>query len=635
MDVIEKGVTIRMCGIAGIVRADGKAVIKEEIQSLINYQKHRGPDGEGIWLKGNIALGHRRLSIIDIEGGAQPFKSEDGTRIIVYNGEIYNYLELKKELAEKGAKFRTRSDTEVVLWAYQIWGQDCCRHLRGMFAFAIVDMIKQKIFIARDHFGIKPVVYYYDNHNFAFASEIQALKTLPFFSNELSGTQIDKFLCLQYIPAPDSIFEHVKKMLPGTYMEIGFDGKIINVQQYYKIPIDRRKCELSEEESIAEFDCVLRESVRHHTISDVPVGCYLSGGIDSTLMAIYMAENSTRPIDTFSIGFTNDNNSDLPYAKWAAQVLGTNHHLEILQPDTLNVLDELVPIFGEPYGESVIIPYYYLAKMTARSVKVTLTGDGGDEIFCGYPTYAEWSRRLNNVPSVTHRVEQETRNLIRRVLGRRRQILYWKQTPDNWTSIINFFNHDERVALWKEDYRNSVNYGIQEIEDVMRLTENLHPLRQVQLTDIKTYLANDILVNSDISTMWHGVEARTPIIDSKVVEFAMKIPVDYNVGYFKEYGLQYKLLLKKLLLKRFPESFVFRPKRGFSSPLRTWLFDGENISNKLIERIRDPQARIFEYFNYCVVESIIQNKNANQIWLLLVLEYWLEYENRRQTVAIG
>ncbi len=383
-----------MCGIVGLLRFDAQTADYDTVAPLIKALVHRGPDDEGLIVRGPAILGHTRLSIIDLEGGRQPLANEDETVWITYNGEIYNYRELREYLEAKGHIFRTKSDTEVIVHAYEQWGDSCVEYFRGMFAFAILDLRVRRFFLGRDHFGIKPLYYLRTNTFFAFASEIQVLRLLPDVDWTLDLGAIDEYLRLRYIPAPKTIYCNVQKMLPAYRLSVTFDGKCSPPEEYWQLEF-RPNFRRSQEDTLEELDEVVRDSVRAHLVADVPFGAFLSGGVNSSTIVAYMAEILGRPIATFSIGFDETGFDELPYARQAANIWHTEHQEEIVKPAALSILPQLVQNYGEPFGDHSAIPTYYVSRLARSRVTMVLSGDGGDECFAGYEdTYGRWVEHI-------------------------------------------------------------------------------------------------------------------------------------------------------------------------------------------------------------------------------------------------
>jgi asparagine synthase (glutamine-hydrolysing) len=602
-----------MCGISGIVKLNGSPVTKSEVGELNDSMDHRGPDASGVWRNKNVGIGHRRLAIIDLKTGAQPMFNIDKTIGITFNGEIYNYLDLRAELQRQGYKFATTSDTEVIINAYAHWGDDCVKHFRGMFAFAIVDLRKQRMFIARDQLGIKPLVYYIHGNTFAFASEIHAFKKLPHPKLDINLPALDQYLWLQYIPAPQSIFKQVFKLPPAHRMSVSFDGKVFAPEEYWRLEFqpDYRR---SERDWLHDLEEVLEDSVKSHLIADVPVGAFLSGGIDSSAVVALAAKALDRPLKTFSMGFEEPEFDESPYALQAAKIWKTEHFNEIVKPDSLDILPGIVHHFGEPFGDSSAIPTYYVSKLARKHVTVSLSGDGGDEMFAGYQSYQTWMQYLESIAPEPGRVGK----VIQKYLG--------KPSMANlnvWMNVIQYIPTADRISLWRPDYQENIGESLGAFELAFDRTRSFTDLSKAQYTDIKTYLPFDILTKVDIASMCHSLESRTPLVDVRVAEFAAQIPPEINYRITKDGEIQGKVLLKKLLEKYYPREFVYRQKKGFSMPITKWFSSGGSYHSEVQSRLLGRNSLLHEYFEPEKIKQFINEGKQPWVWLLLFLEEWL------------
>lgn len=609
-----------MCGIAGCITFD-RANPSGLAEKMVSILSHRGPDGEGIWSQGNIAIGHRRLSIIDLETGKQPMSNEDGTVTITYNGELYNYKELRLELLRLGHTFRTSSDTEVIIHAYEQWCDACVEHFRGMFSFGIVDTRNRRLFLARDHLGIKPLVYYSSRGRFAFASEIQALKAAADEPLEVDLHSIDQFLWLQYIPAPNSIFRQVRKLLPGHRMSVTFDGNVSDPEEYWRLEFQAIKGK-SEQDWQDEVDAALHESVKAHLVSDVPFGAFLSGGVDSSLVVAYMAQSLNTPVETFSIGFGESEYSELAYAETAARRWDTNHHVEIVKPDALGILPDLVRHYGEPFGDSSAVPTYYVSKMARRHATMVLSGDGGDEMFAGYQSYTDW---------LTYLGREVHKPFWKKALYPLAVNLFPERYPprhphgaslDNWLRFVTYFPTPLRESLWKHEYRSAVCPKVDVFELEFYRAKNFSDIHKAQYLDIKTYLPFDILTKVDVASMMSSLEVRTPLVDVKVAELAAQIPSSLNTACYNGTWTG-KRLLKKVMEKYYPADFVHREKMGFAVPVQKWFGSGGELHSEVVGRLTGRKSNIGEYFNQNMIRRVTAQNNFGHIWQLLFLEEWL------------
>ena len=605
-----------MCGIVGILRK-GQSVDPAEVEAMNSHLVHRGPDGFGVHVHENVGIGHRRLSLIDLEGGKQPMSDDSGRYHITFNGEIYNFLELQKELRDAGVQFTTRSDTEVVLYAYLHWGEDCVNRLRGMFAFCVVDTVKRQLFMARDHLGIKPLFYAKQNGFVAFASELQAFKGVQGFESDLDLRAVDEFLWLQYIPAPRTVFKNVYKLKPGHSLVIGFGGEVGEPRSFWEVKFKPDQ-KLTLNDAVDKLEAELKASVKAHLVADVPFGAFLSGGLDSTLVVTYMAELLKHPVKTFSIGFNEKSFSELPYARQVAEQLGTEHHEEIVEVDALGILPELVKHAGEPFGDSSLVPTYFVSKLASKHVKMVLSGDGGDEAFGGYKTYTDFMHwELAHGQSSLKRI---ARAGLEKVMPSR---FPKRGTLNNWFNYITYFQHADRLALWKGDYHTHVHARQAEFEDFWARTADFDTAQKLQYMDMRTYMPYDILTKVDIASMYHSLEVRTPLVDKEIWNFAATLPTEYTV-HAMEGAYSGKFVMKKLLERHFPKEFVYRKKMGFSIPSTFW-FDAENSSgNAIRERLMSPDTHISKYFNAEAIDKQFAEKRVGRIWLMLFLEYWLD-----------
>ena len=611
-----------MCGIIGILNLDKRPVSSRLLDQMTSALSHRGPDETGAWKNGFIGLGHKRLSIIDLQTGKQPMSDKTGNVWITYNGELYNFLELKQLLILKGYSFRTTSDTEVILYSYIEWGDNCVEKFRGMFAFGILDMTKKRLFLARDHLGIKPLVYLSTPGCFAFSSEIQALRCLDNIPLELDLRAIDQYLFLQYIPAPLTIYKQVKKLPPAHRLSISFDGEISGPERYWDLEF-KPDHSLDESEWLEALDKVLYDSVKAHLVSDVPFGAFLSGGIDSTAIVTYMAQILKQPVKTFSIGFEEEAFNELQYAEVVAKQCMTDHHVEIVKPDALSILPKLVKHYGEPFGDSSALPTYYVSEMARKHVPMVLSGDGGDEAFAGYNTYRGWIQWLK-----FHKTPFWKKVLypaVSSIFPKR----YPKRTSEtkNWFKQINYFPDDLRRELWRREYRDIPGLPIEAFEKESDNTADYGAINKVQYMDIKTYLPYDILTKVDIASMLNSLEVRTPLVDVRVFEFAATIPEHLNMNKNANNEFEGKLLLKKLLKKYYPETFIHRTKMGFSVPIQKWFEAPDNLQNDILDRILQKNSLINEFFCPEQIGKLIETQSYSLLWLILFLEEWL-YQNK-------
>lgn len=610
-----------MCGISGIIRFS-EQVDRCEIERMTSIQSHRGPDGYGIKLWNNVAIGHRRLSIIDLETGRQPMSNEDGTVWITYNGELYNFLTLREDLVRSGHTFRTHSDTEVIIHAYEEWGDACVERFRGMFAFGIVDHRRQRIFLARDHVGIKPLVYYLDAGSFAFASEIQAFHGISGASFDMDLQAIDQYLWLQYIPAPRSVFKQVKKLPPAHRMSITFNGKVSEPEEYWRMEF-KPDHSRTENEWLEGLDKVLHDSIKAHLVADVPFGAFLSGGVDSSAVVAYMSQILDKPVKTFSIGFEEADFSELKYAEIVAKRWGTEHHVEIVKPDALSILPDLVRHYGEPFGDSSAIPTYYVCKMARKHVPMVLSGDGGDEIFAGYGSYIAWLKYLAKTPPQRPLWKRALYPVAHTLFPQR----YLSETPrsrvENWLAFINYIPTLQRESLWRKEYHSCIMPHLDVFTKEFAKTKSYSQVHKVQYMDLKTYLPFDILTKVDAASMMNSLEVRTPLIDKCVYEYALRIPDKYCIAQDSQGEFHGKLLLKQLMLKYYEPEFLHRKKMGFEVPVRKWFAKDGLLYKELCERLTGKESSIRDYFEVSSISHLIEKNKTGPLWLLFFLEEWI------------
>lgn len=615
-----------MCGIAGLIHKH-RPIREDELLAMTNAIQHRGPDGTGIWFESQhrCGLGHRRLSIIDLTGGAQPMSDLSGRIELVFNGEIYNYRDLKKELLQFGYSFATQSDSEVIIYAYKHWGKDCVKHLRGMFAFAIADEDKQELFVARDHFGIKPMYYYEDPECFAFGSEIQAIRALPSFELEVDWSAIDQYLCLQYVPHPLTAFKGLKKLPPGHTLSVTYAGKVGLPQPYWHFNFEPEYGR-SEADWLEELDVTLRNSVEAHLVADVPFGAFLSGGIDSSLVVSYMAQIMGQPVKTFSIGFKEEKYNETAYAQQVAQKWGTEHHVEIVEPQGLDILPKLVQHYGEPFADSSALPTWYVSQLARRHVTMALTGDGGDELFAGYTRYARFAAQQQLWPLDANKLKALIYPLAHAMDPYKypsNAALWAGKSLRNLLEYMRIVPFALRQKLWLPAYQEHLQSIPPLFSKVYAAAKDLPLTNLFQQVDIQTYLPLDILTKVDVASMMHSLEVRPPIIDVKVAELAARIPASFNLA---KVGGKYegKILLKKLLNRHFDHNFVYRQKRGFAVPLEFWFGKGGNQQNYLKEKLLSQDSKLKGIFDQKVIEKMLRYPHFSySIWSFLVLEEWL------------
>lgn len=587
---------------------------------------HRGPDGEGFFIRDGVALGHRRLAIIDLEGGRQPLSNEDGSVWITFNGEIYNYRELRTQLETAGHRFATHSDTEVIVHGYEQWGAALANRLRGMFAFAVADFSARRVFLARDHFGIKPLYYRGGPGFFAFASELPALRQVDAPSPRGRLEAVEHYLRYRYIPGPETVYAGVFHLPPACHMTVGFDGRQSDPVEYWHLRYASERG-TSDAEWEERFEAVVRESVQTHLVADVPFGVFLSGGIDSTLVAATMAGLVNRPLTAFSIGFTEDGFSELAHAAEAARVLGVNLESEVVTPDVAHLLPELVAHHGQPFADTSMIPTWYVSRLARRRVPMVLSGDGGDEAFAGYPRYANWLSdgvwaEVRGLLQSPRGVFWRTPRILRRV--RRKpadEVTCW----EDWCGLIP---PDFRRALWRAEYRPMVDGTCPAFERAATRAPRADRLSWPQAVDYQTYLPGDILPKVDIASMAHGLEVRPPLVDVRVAELAASLPPDQRVRR-RGHERILKWLPKRVLERRFPSEFVHRPKMGFGIPEDGWLRPGTQVRGMLDDLALADGAAVHRWFDPRTLRDWAKRLDERGhstgafLWAVLILSIWL------------
>jgi asparagine synthase (glutamine-hydrolysing) len=620
-----------MCGITGFVRNDGKPVDEALLARMNEAITHRGPDEDGFYVNGPVGMAMRRLAIIDLKGGQQPIHNQDRTAWIVYNGEIYNYLELREKLEKLGHTFYTNSDTEAIVHAYDQYGVDCPNHLRGMFAFAIWNERDQELFLARDRVGKKPLLYSLVNGQLIFASEFSALLLHPDVSRQIEPEALDYYLSFMCIPAPLTAYRAIRKLEPGHWLR--WRKGEIEIQRYWQ-PDFTKKLVIDEEEAGERTVEILRDAVRVRLMSEVPLGAFLSGGIDSSAVVALMAQESTERVKTFSIGFDEQDFSELHHARRIAEHVGADHHEFIVRPDAVEVLPMLVEHYGEPYADSSAVPTYYVAKETRKHVTVALNGDGGDESFAGYERYVAMglTEKYRRVPSfLRESVIKETVNLIptsptKRSMARSVQRLLdgvSRPRVDRYTHWVSVFNDETKKPLYSDFFREQTSQadpaGL--LGTWFKRANGIGIVDAMLLTDQMTYLPNDLLVKVDIATMAVSLEARSPFLDHHVIEFAASLPQNLKLR-----RLTTKYLLKKVLRKLLPSENLNRRKMGFGVPIGHW-FRGK-MQPFLREVILSDKALRRGLFQPDTVRQLVElhargeRDYSHQLWTLLMLELW-------------
>ncbi len=620
-----------MCGIAGFISRDRGASLEPRealLDRMCRIIAYRGPDEQGMVVRGRAALGMRRLSIIDLEGGQQPIYTEDGNLAIVFNGEIYNFQELRAELEGLGHRFRSKSDTEVVVHAFEEYGIDCLEKLRGMFAFAIWNFREETLFIARDRVGKKPLFFYQiPNGDFVFGSELKTLLVHGGVTRTIDKSALDAYLTFGYVPEEFCIFEGVSKLPPGHYLVL--KNGDASVRQYWDFKFDADEPEQSEEYYVRTLREKLEDAVRVRMISDVPLGAFLSGGVDSSTVVAYMSKLSDKPVKTFSIGFNEDSFDELKYARVAAKHFGTEHHEFVVTPDLVETIDELVWHFDEPFADSSALPTFMVSKLAREYVTVILSGDGGDELFGGYTRYV-----TNQSRDVFGRLPKGIRTQVLQKLSTRlphgapgKNYLYniGLAAEDRYIDSISHFNGPRRQALYATAYAEELNgtFGVGEklYRKLADAVDGGSAIDKLLYLDSKTYLPGDILTKVDRMSMANSLEARVPLLDHKLIEFVMTIPSRLKMN-----GSVSKYILKKAMEGTVPNEILHRSKQGFGVPIGEWI--KQQLRERIVSDLRDPRSRKRGYFDEKYIETLLDEHQRNrrdrshELWMLWMLELW-------------
>jgi len=603
-----------MCSINGILYHDRARLVDEAVlERMRAVQQHRGPDERGLWTGGHVGFGFNRLAIIDLASGHQPMTNEDGSVCLVFNGEIYNFRDLRRELADRGRPFRTQSDTEVILRAWEQWGEDCVERLRGMFAFVLWDRNSQTLFGARDRLGIKPLYYWAGADSFAFASELKALLACDWIPRRLDPVALEEYLRRRYVIGPRTILRDVRKLPPGHCFTLR-NGEL-HIRRYWRLPPAPPRG-INETEAIEEFRALMDETVRIHLIADVPLGAFLSGGLDSSSIVGWMTRLGVNPVQTFSIGYDSPE-SELAYARRVAEHFHTDHHeLRLTPAHFRDLLPKIVWHMDEPVADEACVPLLYLAEFARRKVTVVLSGEGADELFGGYQfNYARnmaWER-WRAIPGVIQAAEVASRLPSSRI--RRRATVLKTPLEQRYQGVSMAFSPEEaqRLLLDAPAAKSS------SVEDAYRQCNGRDALSRMLFVDTATWLPDDLLTKADRMTMAASLELRVPFLDHKVVEFAWSLPSSLKIR-----GETAKYLLKKAVHPMLPEEIIYREKKGFPVPLNAWL------RNELAEFSRDAllsRGGAGDFLNRSELERLLdshqQRDHTQQLLALLVFDQWV------------
>lgn len=617
-----------MCGIAGMVRFDGVRPDENELSRAAQALKHRGPDDSGIFVKDAAALVHTRLSIIDLASGHQPIFSPDGSVVTVLNGEIYNYRELRDELKRQGHQFQTQSDTEVLVHLYQEYGGlDFLHKLNGMFAFALYDLKRRLMWIARDRTGKKPVYYYRDGDKFVFASELQAIRAFSGLNLSVSPKAIDLYLRYNYVPAPLSIYEQVYKLDAAHFIKVENDQ--IETTRYWRMPAPSPDTSMSREAFQTTFEEKLRDAVRARLVSDVPLGAFLSGGLDSTAIVSMMCETATERVSTFSVGFGSRSFDESSDAGAVASALGTDHHVEMQASLDVRDIDGILRQFGEPFGDNSAIPTWYLCRMARNNVTVALSGDGADEVLGGYNRYraSQFASRWASLPlrPPIHWVEGLPEgsgyygdSFVKKLKMLARFIRRLDDNPDNVMPIV--MDDSTRARCYSKAFRDSLPAAADPVMDVSRYYASLPLTERMLWTDLESYLADDILVKVDRMSMAHSLELRCPFLDVNLLEFLSTVPLSLKIQ-----GSDTKSMLRRFVGRQFPD-VAARSKHGFEAPAAQWL--KSDLREQTDDLFNSPWAR--ERFDNAALTSMLDAHRTRKqdlskpLWALFVLFHWAD-----------
>jgi asparagine synthase (glutamine-hydrolysing) len=623
-----------MCGICGIFyRERARRVERDTLAEMNQRIVHRGPDDDGFFVEGNAGLAMRRLSIIDIQTGHQPISNEDENLWIVYNGELYNHQELRKDLEARGHRYRTKSDTETIIHLFEEYGRDCVKYLRGMYAFAIWDRRKRELFIARDRLGIKPLYYHYDGKTLLFGSEIKAILAHPGVSAEFNRATLAEYLAFGYIPEPETMYAGIRKLLPGHTLELGETGEL-RITQYWDLTPQADDGSHSRQHYVDRYRTLLEECVSSHLMSDVPLGVFLSGGLDSSAVAALTTKIRREPIETFAVGYGEEAFSELPFARAVAKHIGSKHHeVRLSREEFFQTLPRLIWHEDEPIVWPSSVSLYFVARLARERVTVVLTGEGSDETLAGYTRYA-WTLKNSRMDQAYRMLVPELgREWVRRgihagplsgALHRKLEHTFLVRDGASWPSFYfdNFYSafsgtEQERLltpetrAICGDAYAGSMEYWN---------ASSGYMLHRMLYTDIKTYLV-ELLMKQDQMSMAASIESRVPFLDHELVEFTATIPAKYETR-----GLAGKFILKSAVADLLPREVVYRQKMGFPTPWAYWLA-GPQL-DQLEQLLLEPRTRERGYFNPEAVKRLFAEHRAanrdhgNRIWRLLNLELW-------------
>lgn len=619
-----------MCGIVGFIGDAGIRSVGEReelVDRMCRAIVHRGPDEQGSIVRGAAALGMRRLSIIDLATGQQPIFGCTERYAVVFNGEIYNFNQVRSELESRGHVFKTGSDTEVIVHAFEEYGKACVDHLRGMFAFAVYDFTEERLFIARDRVGEKPLFYAETSEGgFVFGSELKTLLEHPGVGREIDPAALDAYLTFGYVPEEFCIFRGIEKLPPGHWMEVSKDG--VTVRRYWDFQPGSVTVR-DEREVVEMLRAKIRESVAMRMVSEVPLGAFLSGGVDSSTVVAMMSQLSDRPVKTFSIGFEEDSFNELGFARKAAEAFGTDHHEFIVTPDSVDVVDDLVAHFDEPFADSSAIPTFMVSKLAREHVTVVLSGDGGDELFGGYTRYGIERRRavFSKLPRFFRErvLRPVAASLPHGAVGRNYLYNASLDGIDRYIDSVSYFGNLKKRSLYDRGYGASLNGQFGEAggfyKAIATAPSGVDHIERLMYLDSKTYLPSDILTKVDRMSMAASLEARVPLLDHELIELVQTIPSGLKIN-----GGTSKYILKKAMEGTVPEEILYRGKQGFGVPIGEWI--NSRLKDRMTGTLLEPRTRQRGYFDTRYVETLIdehsrgRRDHSHALWILWMLELW-------------
>lgn len=628
-----------MCGIVGQVCCPNRAPVDPGVlERMCAALEHRGPDSRGTFVDREVSLGIQRLRVVDLVTGDQPIRNEDGSVVVVLNGEIYNFRELREDLVRRGHRFSTLGDTETIVHLYEEHGVDCVRRLHGMFAFALWDARLNQLLLARDRIGKKPLLYAARDRGLSFASEMRALMQSGDVTREIDLRAIDCYLAYGYVPTPRSVFTSVRK-LPPAHTLVFRDGRV-TVERYWRLDYSQKLAVKDPRELHEPIRDAIRAATRRRLISDVPLGAFLSGGIDSSAVVAAMAEaGGERPVKTFSIGFESATHNELPHARRVAELFGTEHHEFVVRPDAIGLVPAIVRHYGEPFADSSAIPSFQLAELTRQHVTVALNGDGGDESFGGYTRYVanRLAGRLDAIPMALRRAAASAGRLLADGSGggasgretsmanklRRLTQALPLDPPARYARYVSWFDERQRAALYTDEFRALIGDSAapEVIGEPWRGASGDHVLDVMLEVDVTTYLPDDLIAKIDIATMAYALEARSPLLDHQLMEFAASIPTELKVK-----GRQKKWIMREALRGWLPDEILDRPKQGFSLPVGDWF--RRDLRDHVRDVLLDPGSLARGYFRPEAIRRILERQAAGvdteskRVWALFMLEQW-------------